>query len=142
MLLMVGLAAACCSGLFSGYGWVAGVTGLMIVMAVTVVLVTALAYGRGNLRAFCLAALCPYGLGFAFLSSVAGPYVIVAIVFNDEEGVDYGVYVLVVLAVYFAALIGFGLLGIWVRRMVEPVASTGEDRLEEPGTDEAEGPFG
>ncbi len=132
LLLMVSLAAVCCSGLFSGYGWLAGLTGFVIVMAATVVLVIGLWYGRGNLRTFSLAALCPFGLGFAFLTSVAGPYLIVALIFDVDEDTNWGISILGGLSAYFAALITLGLFGIWVRRVIDPVTSNPE----EPAPDE------
>ena len=141
LLLMVSLAAVCCSCLFSGYGWLAGLTGFVIVMAATDVLVITLWYGRGNLRTFCLAALCPFGLGFAFLTSVANPYLIVALIFDVDEDVNWGISILSGLSAYFAALITLGLFGIWVRRVVEPAPSKARDEMEEVATDEPLGPF-
>ncbi len=141
LLLMVSLAAVCCSGLFSGYGWLAGLTGFVIVMAATVVLVITLWYGHGNLRTFSLAALCPFGLGFAFLTSVAGPYLIVLAILIDDGDLNWGITILGGLSAYFAALITLGLFGIWVRRVIEPITSKAEAQPEESAPDDPLGPF-
>ena len=130
-----------CSGLFTGYVWLAGITALLIVIAAPVALTTVAVYGRGDLRTFCIGALFPSGMALLSLASVVGPYMFVALIFNDEEDVDVRAYVLVGLTVYFVAIIACGLLAVWIRRMVEPLPSTPEDRAEDPSSDEPLGPL-
>jgi uncharacterized membrane protein len=141
MLLMVSLAAVCCSGLFSGYGWLAGLTGLFIVVAAPVILVIALVYGRGNLRTFCIGALFPSGMALATLSSATSTYMIPVALFGGGEEFDVRAIVVAGLTVYFAAIIGCGLLALWVRRMVEPVPSVAKGRPDGPFPNEPQGPF-
>ena len=139
LLILTTLTAIFLSCLFSGPDWVAKYAVFLVVLAAPVVLITILVYGRGYQRTFCIGALTFVG------AAVVTPHVIpdyyFFFLFDEDDPTASRCYALVGLLVGALTAAAFGLLAIWVRRMVEPAPSTPENRPDEPDDDDPQGPF-
>jgi len=149
LIWLMTLVAVYLSVSVAGPDWLAEMTGLLLRLAVPAVLTIVVIYRRGYAQTFAIGALFPaamFSVGSYddYLDTSPTPVrewlestePIGSVCDADRllELADMGIHCLVVVA--------FGVLAIIVRRMVEPVPSTPEDRLEESATDESQGPFG
>jgi len=119
VLLVVTISAVCLSVVFYGPEWLRGVLVVTLVTAVPVILTVLLVYARGYMRTFSIGALFPAGSIFFGIS------LFVVIEFVDRARFDpvfakappTGVAILIM--IYCATLIAFGLLAVVTRWRLE-----------------------
>ena len=119
LLALTTAVAIACAVFFTLPPWVSVVAAVCVVISMPAVLTVMLIYGRGYTRTFCIGALFPAGV---LLSPIASTYTfqIVAELLNEVfDSLEPNIAVLVSLNIYFAVVLGNGLLAVGVRRLME-----------------------
>ncbi len=119
LFVLTTAAAIACAVFFALPAWVSVVVAVCVLISIPGLLTVMLIYGRGNTRAFCIGALFP--AGFCLAPAVSAYGFAFSAEYLDEliDGLEPNIAVLVFLNVYFAVVLGNGLLAVGVRRMME-----------------------
>lgn len=113
-------AAIACAVFFALPPWVSVVAAVCVVVSMPVVLTVMLIYGRGYTRTFSIGALFP--AGFCLLAPMVSYFALALAAEYYEnmfDGLEPNIVVLVFLNVYFAVVLGNGLLAVGIRRLME-----------------------
>ena len=112
-------AAIACAVFFTLPPWVSVVAAVCVIISMPAVLTVMLIYGRGYTRTFCIGALFPAGVCFSPVASSYGLQIAVNSLTELFDSLEPNIAVLVFLNVYFAVVLGNGLLAVGVRRLME-----------------------
>jgi len=112
-------AAIACAVFFTLPPWVSIVAAVCVTISMPAVLTVMLIYGRGYTRTFCIGALFPAGLCLSPVAASYGLQIAVNSLTDVFEPLEPNIAVLVFLNVYFAVVLGNGLLAVGVRRLME-----------------------
>jgi len=112
-------AAIACAVFFTLPPWVSVVAAVCVVISMPVVLTVMLIYGRGYTRTFSIGALFPAGLCLSPAAASYGLQVAVNTFTEVFDSLEPNIAVLVFLNVYFAVVLGNGLLAVGIRRLME-----------------------
>jgi hypothetical protein len=134
--------AIACAIYFTMPDWVGGLTAACVVISMPGVLTIVVVYGRGNTRAFGIGALFPASVClfpfFSYFLSYHGVRFLGEMLEYLFDGVDPRILFLIFLNVYFAIVLGNGLLAVCVRRWLQSgqrllaPPSPGGDRQPQP----------
>ncbi len=120
MLVLTTVLAVVLSGLFAGPAWLTYVTAMALAIAMPMALTVTLIYGRGNVRTFCIGALFPAGaLATAFGPGLFFSYYVWAFLETLEDEGAARFIVGSVVGIALVVILVFGLLAIWIRRVVD-----------------------
>jgi hypothetical protein len=119
--------------------WLMILVSVLLALALPMVLTIAVIYGRGRLRTFSIGALFPAGFLVVSIAPMMGlPFYAIYDLGSRNNDLVARLVVMAVVAVTGVLTGAFGLLALWVRRMVERPgwwASTGPVRPPEPQAD-------
>ncbi len=121
--------------------WLMILVSVLFALALPMVLTIAVIYGHGRLRTFSIGALFPAGflvVSIAPMTMMGVPFYAIYDLALRTEDLVARLVVMAVVAVTVVVTGAFGLLALWVRRMVERPdwrASTGPDRPTQPQAD-------
>ena len=133
--------AIACAVFFALPAWVSVVVAECVIISVPAVLTVMLIYGRGYTRTFCIGALFPAGICLSPVASSFGLQIALNSLTEVFDSLEPNIAVLVFLNVYFAVVLGNGLLAVGVRRSMESGGPAGrrpspaDEASETAGTD-------
>jgi hypothetical protein len=136
LFVLTTAAAVACAVFFTLPAWVSVVVAVCVVISMPGVLTVMLIYGRGNTRAFCIGALFPAGVCLSPVVSAYGFALLAQYLDELLDALEPNIAVLVFLNVYFAVVLGNGLLAVGIRRMME--TGTPKDDRPSPGEEAAD----
>ena len=134
LLALTTAVAIACAVFFTLPPWVSVVAAVCVIISMPAVLTVMLIYGRGYTRTFCIGALFPAGLCLSPVAASYGLQIAVNSLTEVFDSLEPNIAVLVFLNVYFAVVLGNGLLAVGIRRLMEAGQPTAQ---RPPPTDEA-----
>ncbi|HUT94158.1 MAG TPA: hypothetical protein VMY37_32155 [Thermoguttaceae bacterium] len=136
LLALTTAVAIACAIFFTLPPWVSMVAAVCVVISMPAVLTVMLIYGQGYTRTFCIGALFPAGVCLSPVASYYSFQIVGEVLNKVLDSLEPNIAVLVFLNVYFAVVLGNGLLAVGVRRLME---AGGPTPAPPSPTDEASG---